>query len=289
MAIENKGLILAAVDGSIVSHAVTDYAIWIAKTQQSPIKFLHMIEHSHHSDIPHNEGTLTPNIKEQLLDELSEEERVASKQLITDGKAIINTARARAEQAGLTDIIAKQRHGTLPEALIDLEAELATVVLGAKGEDHQDKQQGLGAQLEQAIRATHTPIFIVKDDFTPPKKMMFAYNGSPTSKIALQLIAQGYFCNQTLELHVVSVSADLNEAQLLIDETNVIFDKENITVKTKAMTGDALVELTTYQTENDIDITAMGAFSHGKVHGFFFGSFTTQMLLNSKTNFLLIR
>ena len=39
----------------------------------------------------------------------------------------------------------------------------------------------------------------------------------------------------------------------------------------------------------DIDTTAMGAFSHGKLHGFFFGSFTTRMLLESATNFLLIR
>ena len=38
-----------------------------------------------------------------------------------------------------------------------------------------------------------------------------------------------------------------------------------------------------------IDITMMGAFSHGKLHGFIFGSFTTQMLLESKTQFLLVR
>lgn len=289
MSRENKGLILAAIDGSELSNAVTDYAIWISKASQSPIKFLHTIEHSHHSDIPHHEGTLTPNMKEHLLEELSDEERLESKQLISDGKDIINDARDKAERAGVTDIIAKQRHGTLPDALADLESELAMVVLGSKGEDHQGEKQGLGAQLEEAIRAIHIPVFITKGPFYEPKKMMFAYNGSPTSKIALQLLAQGHFCNQALELHVVSVNSNSEDAQALVVDAEAVFKKENVSVIAKALVGEAIDELTAYQEENNIDVTAMGAFSHGKVHGFFFGSFTTRMLLESKTNFLLIR
>lgn len=284
-----KGLILAGIDGSNLSNSVIDYAIWISKQSESPVKFLHTIEHSHHSDIPHHEGNLTPNMKEHLLEELSDEERLESKQLIADGKTIINNAREKAEQAGLTDIIAKQRHGSLPEALVDLESELAMVVLGSKGEDHKGDKQGLGAQLEAAIRAIHTPVFIVKGEFSTPKKMMFAYNGSPTSKTALQLVAQGHFCNQALELHIVSVKSTMDDAQALIDEATAVFEKENVAITTKALAGEAVDELTAYQQQNDIDVTAMGAFSHGKVHGFFFGSFTTRMLLESNTNFLLIR
>lgn len=289
MATENKGLVLAAIDGSELGNAVTDYAIWLAKTSQSPLKILHTIEHSHQGETPHNDGTLTPNTKEHLLDELSEEERLESKQLITDGKAIINKARAQAEAAGLNDVITKQRHGTLPESLVDLEPELAVVVLGAKGEDHQGDKQGLGTQLEEAIRAIHTPVFIVKGAFSTPKKMLLAYNDSPTAKIALQLLAQGDFCNTAVELHVVSVDADLDEAQRSIDEANAVFANTPLVIIGKAIEGDAVEALTAYQAENEIDITAMGAFSHGKVHGFFFGSFTTQMLLESKTHFLLIR
>jgi len=289
MTAERKGLILAGIDGSDLSNSVIDTTIWISKQSQSPVKFLHTIEHSHHSDIPHHEGNLTPNMKEHLLEELSDEERLESKQMIADGKTIINHAREKAEQAGLTDIIAKQRHGTLPEALTDLEPELAMVVLGAKGEDHKGDKQGLGAQLEGAIRAIHTPVFIVKGEFSTPKKMMFAYNGSPTSKTALQLVAQGHFCNQALELHIVSVKSTLDDAQALIDEATAVFEKANVTITTKALAGEAVDELTAYQQENDIDVTAMGAFSHGKLHGFFFGSFTTRMLLESNTNFLLIR
>ena len=286
----DKGLILAGIDGSDLGNAVAGYAIWLSKNSQSPVKFLRTIEHSHHSEHAHHEGTLTPNMKEHLLDELSDEERSESKQLIAEGKAILNNVRQMAEHAGLSDIITKQRHGSLPEALSDLESEIEMVVLGSKGEDHDGNKKALGSQLEGAIRAIHTPVFIVKDEtFSEPKKLMFAYNGSPTSKIALEFIKRGTFCTQSLEVHLVSVQKNIADAELLIKDAKAVLAEGNINIITKALTGDAIDELTAYQQQNDIDTTAMGAFSHGKVHGLIFGCFTTRMLLESSTSFLLIR
>lgn len=285
-----KKCVLACIDGSDLGDAVSGYAIWLSKNSQSPIKFLHTIEHSHRTEHAHHEGTITPNMKEHLLDELSDEERSESKQLIAEGKVILNNARQMAEQAGLSEIIAKQRHGTLPEALADLESEIVMVVLGSKGEDHDGKKKGLGSQLEEAIRAIHAPVFIVKDEkLSEPKKLMFAYNGSPTSKIALEFIKQGTFCTASLEVHLVCVHKNLADAEKLVSEAEKILSEGNINTKTKALAGEAVEELIRYQQQNDIDTTAMGAFSHGKVHGLFFGSFTTRMLLESSTNFLLIR
>ena len=288
MTTSEKGLVLAGIDGSELSGSVVDYAIWIAKNSQSPLKLLHTIEHSHHTDHPHREGTITPNMKEHLLDELSDDERAESKKLIADGKSILNDAKQKSERAGLTGIIAKQRHGTLSEALPDLESEMSVVVLGAKGEDHKGDKQGLGAQLEEAIRSIHTPVFIVKGEFSTPKKLMFAYNGSPTSKKALEHIKSAAI-SQQLEIHIVSVKSNEDDAQALIDEAKVSFKGGNVSVISHALVGETIEELTAYQKKNAIDITAMGAFSHGQVHGFFFGSFTTRMLIESTTSFLLIR
>ncbi|NQY26283.1 MAG: universal stress protein [Piscirickettsiaceae bacterium] len=288
MATSEKGLILAGIDGSDLGNSVIDYAIWLAKNSQSPLKLLHTIEHSHHSEHPHREGTITPNMKEHLLDELSDEEHAESKKLIAEGKTILSNAKQKSEKAGLTDIIAKQRHGTLSEALSDLESELSMVVLGAKGEDHKGDKKGLGAQLEEAIRSINTPVFIVKGDFSIPKKLMLAYNGSPTSKKALEQIKNATI-SQQLEIHIVSVKSNKNDAQELIDEAKASFVDSKLSITTQALVGEAIEQLTSYQQKNDIDITAMGAFSHGQVHGFFFGSFTTRMLLESKTNFLLLR
>jgi nucleotide-binding universal stress UspA family protein len=283
------GLILAGVDGSELSDAVLDYAIWLSKKSSAPLKILHTIEHSHQSEQVGHEGNLTPNIKEHLLDELSDEERLESKKLIADGKKILNDAKTKAEAAGITDLIAKQRHGTLPEALLDLQSHLAMVVLGSKGHDHEGQLHGLGAQIQDAIRVINKPVFIAKSAFQQPKKVMFAYNGSPTSHKALNLLSTMALFKHDLEIHVVSVQNNLAEAQNLIEEAQSVLNGAGIEMIGEAMTGEPVDALTHYQTTRGIDITVMGAFSHGKLHGFFFGSFTTQMLLESNTQFLLVR
>ena len=119
--------------------------------------------------------------------------------------------------------------------------------------------------------------------------MMLAYNGSPTSVKALKFIAEGNVISEAVDIHVVAVKADIEEAKNLIDEASMTFSKSDRVISTRALQGEVLETLTSYQQENEIDVTTMGAFSHGKLHGFFFGSFTTRMLLESATSFLLIR
>lgn len=289
MTTTDKAFILACIDGSALSHAVIEQAIFVAKNSQFPIKFLHTIEHSHNSKQVHREGTITPNMTENLLNDLSDEERIQSKQLIADGKALLNNATQQAEQAGLNNTIAKQRHGSLPEALQDLEQEIAIVILGAKGEDHHGEKKGLGSQLEQAIRVSHKPVLIVKKPFVTPQNLMLAYNGSPTSKKALETIGQNLFSTQLANIHIISVEKSIETAQSLVDEASEVLSSVNCLVSGQAMTGDPAHVLSAYQQEHHIDLTLMGSFSHGKIHGFMFGSLTTQLLLESTSNVLLLR
>ncbi|MGJ0310713.1 universal stress protein [Aliarcobacter cryaerophilus] len=44
-----------------------------------------------------------------------------------------------------------------------------------------------------------------------------------------------------------------------------------------------------YQKENNLNIIAMGAYSHNRFRSAIFGSFTTKMLLNSQVPLLLFR
>lgn len=282
--------ILACIDGSELSNSVIDYAIWLAQNSLLNVKFIHTIEHSHTSDIVHGEGNLLPNMTENLLSELSDEERAQSKTLIAEGKIILQAALDKATQAGLTNIIVKQRHGSVSEALQDLNAEYDLAVLGARGENHVGASQGLGSQLEDAIRAINSPVFIVKGDFKAPTSLLVAYNGSPTSKKALDVLKHASFLNNDLAIHVVAVHKTVEHAQALIDEALTLLVESHFTnVTGNALVGEISEQLIQYQQQNKIDVTAMGAFSHGQLHGFFFGSFTTKMLLESKTNFLLSR
>jgi len=289
MMTEDKKCILACIDGSEFSDAVIAQAIWLANNSHFPIKFLHTIEHSHLSEHVHHEGTLTPNMTEHLLNELTDEERLESKRLIAEGKTLLNTAVERAQQAGLSNIIAKQRHGSLSDVLQDLDGEIEIAVLGVKGEEHNGDKKGLGSQLEQAIRAMSKSVLIVKKPFEMPRNLMLAYNGSPTSKKAIEIIKKNMFSTQSFNIHIVSVQNNSADAQRLVDEVETTLSSANCIVKTTALTGDPLEQLTQYQQEHNVDLTMMGAFSHGKIHGFMFGSFTTEMLLDGASNFFLLR
>ena len=279
---------LVGIDGSDISDSLIKYAIWLSSSNGLPIKILHTIEHTHQSEKAHHEGNLTPNIRRQLLKELSEEERQMSKVLLAKGKQLISAAKQLINDSGNDNVIAKLRHGTLPEAVEDLQDEISLLMLGAKGTDHHQNDKGLGYHLENAIKVTNTPVFIAKKAFHKPKRVMFAYNGSSTAKRALTMIAQNTIYNQPLEIHIVCVNKDTALANDLVLEAKKVLSKSN-NVITKTLSGDTIDQLTAYQKQNNIDITAMGAFSHGKLHGFFFGSFTTKMIQQSETNFLLIR
>jgi len=284
----NNKILLVGIDGSTISNALVDYAIWLARSNGLTLRLVHTIEHSHQTENPHHEGNLTPNIRRELLHELSEEERAENKVLIAEGKKLLADAKQRVLTAGIEKVETKLRHGTLPEAIQDFKDESRLVMLGSKGKNHQKDDKGLGFHLEESIRASNTPVFIAQKEYTEPKKVMFAYNGSPTSKRALAMITQDTIYKEPLEVHLVNVSNDSQLAEKLVQEAKSAFASSNNKIITKILSGDSIEQLTAYQKYNQIDITAMGAFSHGKVHGFFFGSFTTKMIQQSDCNFLLI-
>ncbi len=284
-----KQYILVGIDGSAITDSLLQYAVWLAQSNGMAIKLLHTIEHTHTSENPHHEGNLTPNIRRELLSELSQSEHDTNKALLAQGKEIIRLAKHKVLAAGVENVLTQLRHGSLPEAVADLEDETLLLMLGAKGTDHQADSKGLGYHLEQAIKATSKPVFIVKTAFTRPQTVLFAYNGSPTAKRALEMLTRETMYQEPLAFHVVCVNSDQQLAQNLVSEAKNALKQNNKVTTTVYTSGDTLKLLTDYQQNNSIDLTAMGAFSHGKLHGFFFGSFTTKMIQQSRTNFLLIR
>jgi hypothetical protein len=81
------------------------------------------------------------------------------------GKLMLQAAKERAQQSGITDPITSQRHGSVTESLIDLEDIISVLVLGVRGEDHEQQQEKISSRLEMMVRAIHRPILVVNDEF----------------------------------------------------------------------------------------------------------------------------
>jgi nucleotide-binding universal stress UspA family protein len=241
-----------------------------------------LLEHTDHS------GNLTPNMGEHLMQTLSEDEQVESKKLIAEGKAMLEQATARIDASLIPQVISKQRHGSLDEALVNLQDEIRVLVLGLRGEDHVEDETGIGSQLENTIRALHKPIFIVNGAFKQPQSMMLAYNDTEGARKALEMVCKSPLY-KGMQVHLVHVSDSESAGKALLLEARFKLQEAGLSHHTSLLHGDAQAALLAYQQQHNLDMTVMGAFNHGKLRSLFFGSFTLKMLKANNKPILLLR
>jgi len=283
---QHQPLVLACIDGSAISNAVCDYSAWIAQRVNVPLKLLHNIEHVQTPATADLSGNIGLGSQEHLLDELAQLEQQRSKLLLKKGKAILAAAEQRVQQAGIEQPISAKRHGPISESLIELEDETRVLVLGVRGEQHGQQKEKLGTQLEMIIRSLHRPILVVNAEFTEPKTIMLAYDGSEAAEKAVEMVATSPLY-KGLTCHLVCVN---NKAEQLLEKANnTLQAANNLTLISVALTGKAETELCDYQAQHNIDLTVMGAFSHTRLRDMLLGSFTIKMLLHTKKPLLLLR
>lgn len=284
-----QNLVLAGIDGSSLTHAVCDYAAWIAQKVDAPLKLLHSIDH--HPEIA-TQTDLTGNIgvdsRDHLLEELTQLEQQRSKLRLQQGKQLLQAAQERVMQAGILDPITNQRHGSLVESLIELENAIRVLVIGVRGKVHDNQPDKIGAKLESIIRSLHKPILVVNAEFKVPERIMLAYDGSPAAEKALDMVATSPLY-KGLVCHLVCVSKDEGKGQLLQVATNKLQLAGGIEVIAKKLIGKPEQVLSEYQEQNGIDLTVMGAFGHTRIHDWLLGSFTVKMLTSSHKPLLLLR
>ncbi len=283
-------LVLACIDGSSLTAAVCDYAVWIAQRVDAPLKLLHSIDHHHETAaISDLSGNIGLGSQESLLEELVSIEQQRSKLLLQQGKLILQAAKDRITQAGIADPITHQRHGSLVESLIELEADIRVLVIGLRGKVHENQPDRIGAKLESIIRSLHKPILVVNDTFKAPQRIMIAYDGSKAAEKAVDMVAASPLY-KGLNCHLVYVSKDDTAIESLLEAAADKLTKAGgIDVITKRLPGKPDQALCEYQASHNIDLTVMGAFSHARIHDLLLGSFTAKMLLNTQKPLLLLR
>ncbi len=279
---------IACLDGSQYSPAVRDYAIWLSQVLKAPFKALHAIEHSASAAVSDLTGAIGLGAQEHLLSELTELEQQRNKLEIQKGRQMLESVKEHAEKAGIEHPALVQRHGSLIEALIDLENDARVVVIGIRGELHEDNNQHLGAHLESLVRSVHRPIFVVNRQFSEPKAVMLAFDGSSCCRKGLEMVKTSPMFNQ-LPIHVVHVADETGNSEALLAEAKQELESAGRSVQVAAVSGQPHEALCQYQEENNIDLTVMGAFSHNRLRELVFGSFTIKMLLNTNKPLLLLR
>lgn len=282
--------VLACIDGAALTESVCDYAAWIAQKVEVPLKLLHTINHHHETSVTSDfSGNIGLGAQEHLLEQITKLEQQQSKLKLQQGKLMLQAAKEHLEKKGTNHLSSTQRHGDLIEAVIDLEDSIRVLVLGLRGQVHENKENQIGAKLEALIRSLHRPILIVNGKFKTPERIMIAYDGSPAADKAVEMVTSSPLY-KGLCCHLVCVNNNENTADKLLEQaTKTLQTADDIEVITTKLKGKVELELCNYQKQHDIDLTIMGAFSHSRLHDMLLGSFTHKMLINTTKPLLLLR
>jgi len=277
--------VLACIDGASLSTAVCDYAAWIARTADAPLRLLHQLEQRPQAPIADLSGSIGLGAQEELLEELTGVEQQRSRLLMEKGKLMLAAARTRALEAGVAAPETIQRHGRLQETLVEWENDIRVLVMGVRGSEHGEGE--LGAHIESVIRSLHRPVLVVNTDFVAPRNIMLAYDGGEAARKALAMIAESPVL-RGLHCHVVHVGAD-GQGDELLREACGLLAQAGVSHEGICLNGRLDDALCAYQGQHAIDLMVMGAFSHLRIRDLLLGSFTARMLVSTKRPLLLLR
>ncbi len=280
-----KQYVTACIDGSTLSKPICQWTSWVAHRLHMPVSLLHVLEKTESTGALDLSGSIGLDARYELLDELVKLDEQRARLLQEHGKTLLDAAKT-VMQASKPDLEIQTclRHGELAETLQELEASLRLVVIGRQGEETQTLLSQVGSQLESVVRILHTPILVALEDFTPPQRVMFAYDGSETSQRALERIVKSPLFSQ-MQCNLVMVNSSESE----LDAAKSMLHMADIEVQGFLLSGDIVPALLDHIRDYEIDLVVMGAYGHSRIRQFLLGSHTSQMLAQSPVPLLLLR
>ncbi|MDT8404680.1 universal stress protein [Sulfuriflexus sp.] len=277
--------VIACIDGTDVSTAVSDYAAWASQRLDASLVLLHVLEKSDYPIQSDLSGNIGLDSREDLLQELAELDAKRGKLALEQGRVMLETARQRAIADGVAEPIVHQRHGSLLDSLVAIEPDTRLLVMG-KHDEHLGEH--VGSRLETVVRTLQRPILACPAGFTPPQRVMIAFDGSATTHKAVDMVA-GSPLFRGLPCHVVMVGADNKENRGQLEWARHTLETAGFEVTTVLQEGDVEGVLCGYRREQDIDMLIMGAYGHSVIRRFLVGSTTTSVIRNALIPVLLLR
>lgn len=283
--------IIAAIDGSSYAKSVCLTSSWLIDKISSDVVLLHVMTPS--SDI-RAKGDLSGQIglgaKSGLLKELSEFDEVRGKAEQKRGKEILAQGKSYFLESEQPRVDVLHRRGSLLEAISELEDQAEIIVIGKGGEKSVSYQNKLGANLENIARSTRKPLFLVTEEFKPIQNFLIAYDGSASSKKAVDYAITSPLLRGS-KCHLIKISSEEKDAdKSALQQAEDKLKQAGFTVTTKLEKGKQVSDVVNkYAVTNNIDLLLIGSYTHSKIRNFFFGSNTNSLLQKSKIPVLLFR
>ena len=280
--------VIACIDGSKLTLAVCDYAAWASRKMDAPLDFLHVLGRSEYPIPADLSGNIGLGSREHLLQELAELDEKRGRVALEQGRLMLEAAKARAIADGVPNPTSRQRHGELVDTLIEFEHDIRLLVMGRQGEHGDSAGEHIGSHLENVVRTLHRPILVIPSDYTEPQRILIAYDGSATTRKAVDMVARSPLF-RGLPCHVVMVGEDRADSRESLDWARTHLETAGFDVTAEILPGEVEAVLCAYRTEHAIDLIVMGAYGHSRIREFLVGSTTTKLIRQSKVPLLLLR
>ncbi len=283
--------ILAAIDGLTNSDAAVDAAIWAAQRSTAAIEFLHVLErHPVQPAVTDLSGALPANAQDSLLEALSDDDALRSRDARERGRGLLAMARERAQAAGLAaeQVDGRLRHGEVIETVAELGADAGLLVVGEH--EHDDVASGrkrhLDHHVERMIRSLTCPVLVATGAvFTPPRKVALAYDGSPEAQRTL-VAAATHPLLVGLPLTVVTVASPATAASgPLAAALQTVLPGTQATL----LSGDPHAAIASFVREASIELLVIGASRKNLLQRLVKGSTTSSLLRTSDAAVLVLR
>lgn len=280
--------VLACIDGSAVTESVCDYATWYANKLDLPVGLLNAI------DVPASTrrslaGSIGMNSRQNLLEQLTRIDEQRSQVANDYSKALVEDAKSYINNKSDIEVNVFRRRGKLLSVIEFYKDNNRAIVMGRRGEDHQNDRINIGSQIETIARASSVPILICSEAFKTPSSYMIAFDASETAIRAVGLITQSTVL-KSLQGHIVMIgNHDDSSKQSLVAAGEQLKSAGFLVDMHHLPESDAVDGLLAFQAQNTVDIIVIGAYGHSKFQQLFLGSTTTKVIAKTTSPVILVR
>jgi nucleotide-binding universal stress UspA family protein len=222
------------------------------------------------------------------LSRLSAQDEARTRNAREQGRTFLNRLRERAIAAGVARVDVRQRHGELEQTLAEQEHGVRLLILGRRGEAAERTQRDLGRNVEHVVRALHKPILTVTEGFTPPQRVMIAFDGGIVTRRGVAMMA-GSPLFRGLPIYLLMSGREKKDAPRQLEWAKTTLEAAGFAVQAALLPGDAESVIAKTVQAQSIDLLIMGAFGHSPLRSLLFGSKTADLLRSSRIPTLLLR
>ncbi|TYB83688.1 universal stress protein [Oceaniovalibus sp. ACAM 378] len=280
--------ILTLLDGSAYSESVCHHTAWIAKKLNASVEAMHVLGRREGAETTDLSGALRLGARSALLKQLATLDEQRAKLAQAKGHAILEDAKAILEQDGASVVNLRLRRGDLLDAVREVENDIRAITMGKRGEGADFATGHLGSNLERIVRTSKVPVFVASREFRPIAKVLFAYDDSPSAKVAVDRMSTSPVFTD-LDVCVLCIGNDTDRTQATAGSAVEKLRSANITASARTAAGEPEEVLGKLVSNEGFDLLVMGAYGHSRIRRLIIGSTTTAMIQTVKIPVLLYR